>query len=99
MSFPTIVYKCPGDHHRAGGTYSYRGAEDSEALGKLLAEGWFATLPEAIDGKAAEAEDNAAPTRAELEAKATELGISFDGRTTDKRLGEKIDLAIAESEG
>lgn len=99
MSFPTIVYKCPGDHHRAGGTYSYRGAEDSEAFGKLLSEGWFATLPEAIDGKAAKAEDNAAPTRAELEAKADELGISFDGRTTDKRLGEKIDLAIAESEG
>jgi hypothetical protein len=96
MSFPTIVYKCPGDHHRAGGTYSYRGAEDSEALGKLLSEGWFATLPEAIDGKAAEAEDNAAPTRAELEEKATELGISFDGRTTDKRLGEKIDIALVE---
>jgi len=98
MSFPTIVYKCPGDHHCAGGTYSYKGAEDSVALGKLLAEGWFATLPEAIDGKAAEAEDNAAPTRAELEAKAAELGIAFDGRTTDKRLGEKIAAALGEQE-
>lgn len=98
MSFPTIVYKCPGDHHRAGGTYSYKGAEDSSALGKLLAEGWFATLPEAIEGKAAEAEDNAAPTRAELEAKATELDIAFDGRTTDKRLGEKIAAALGEQE-
>lgn len=99
MSFPTIVYKCPGDHHRAGGTYSYRGAKDAQALSVLVAEGWFLTLPEAIEGKAAEAEDNSAPTRKELEAKAIELGIKFDGRTTDKSLGEKIDLAIAEQEG
>jgi hypothetical protein len=35
-------------------------------------------------------EDNAAPTRAELEAKATELGIRFDGRTKDKKLGQLI---------
>lgn len=99
MSFPTIVYKCPGDHHRAGGTYSYRGAEDVEALSALVAEGWFLTLPEAIEGKAAETDDNSAPTRKELEAKAAELGIKFDGRTTDKSLGEKIELAIAEQEG
>lgn len=98
MSFPTIVYKCPGDHHRAGGTYSYKGAEDSMALGKLLSEGWFTTLPEAIEGKAAESEDNSAPTRAEFEAKAAELGIAFDGRTTDKRLGEKIAAALGEQE-
>jgi len=39
--------------------------------------------PEPID-------DNAAPTRAELEAKATELGIRFDGRTKDKKLGQLI---------
>jgi hypothetical protein len=35
-------------------------------------------------------EDDAAPTRAELEAKATELGIRFDGRTKDKKLGQLI---------
>lgn len=35
-------------------------------------------------------EDDAAPTRAELEAKATELGIRFDGRTRDKKLGQLI---------
>jgi hypothetical protein len=37
-----------------------------------------------------ESEDDAAPTRAELEAKATELGIRFDGRTKDKKLGQLI---------
>ena len=35
-------------------------------------------------------EDDAAPTREELEAKATELGIRFDGRTKDKKLGQLI---------
>jgi hypothetical protein len=37
-----------------------------------------------------EPEDDAAPTREELEAKATELGIRFDGRTKDKKLGQLI---------
>ena len=41
-----------------------------------------------------EVEDNSAPTRAELEIMATELGIKFDGRTTDKRLSDKIDQAL-----
>jgi hypothetical protein len=35
-------------------------------------------------------QDDAAPTREELEAKATELGIRFDGRTKDKKLGQLI---------
>ena len=35
-------------------------------------------------------EDESAPTREELEAKATELGIRFDGRTKDKKLGQLI---------
>ena len=34
--------------------------------------------------------DNAPPTRAELETKATELGIKFDGRWSDKRLQQYI---------
>ena len=32
--------------------------------------------------------------RAELEAKATELGLKFDGRTTDAKLLAKIDEAL-----
>ena len=35
-------------------------------------------------------EDEAAPTREELETKAKELGIRFDGRTGDKKLGQLI---------
>ncbi len=41
-----------------------------------------------------EIDDNAPVTRAELEQKANELGIKHDGRTTDKRLSEKIEAAL-----
>jgi hypothetical protein len=44
-------------------------------------------------------EDDAAPTRAELEAKATELGIRFDGRTKDKKLGQLIQDRLSEPTG
>jgi hypothetical protein len=42
-----------------------------------------------------EAQDNAPPTRAELETKAKELGIRFDGRTTDRKLGQLIQDKLA----
>lgn len=35
-------------------------------------------------------DENAPPTREELKAKAKELGIRFDGRTGDKKLGQLI---------
>lgn len=35
-------------------------------------------------------QDDTEPTRAELETKADELGIRFDGRTKDKKLGQLI---------
>lgn len=50
----------------------------------------FAAKPEDVE------EDNKPPTREELEAKAKELGITFDGRTTDKSLTEKIEHVLAE---
>lgn len=99
--FPTIVYRTPGAHQRAGGTYSYQGIADAETLESALADGWFRTLPEAIDGKHDDAtghEDEEMPTREELEAKAKELEIKFDGRTTDKSLAEKIEHVLGEQE-
>lgn len=92
--FPTIVYQTPGTHHCAGGTYSYLGVADADALDAALAGGWFPTLPEAIAGEHEQPVDNSAPTREELEAKAAELEIKFDGRTTDKLLAEKIAFTI-----
>ena len=39
-------------------------------------------------------DENAPPTREELEAKATELGIPFNGRTSDKKLSGLIATAL-----
>ena len=38
--------------------------------------------------------ENDAPTRSEMESKATELGIKFDGRTTNKKLLDKIEQTL-----
>lgn len=97
MSYPRLVYRCPGKIQRAGGTYDHKAVEDDDEHKSALADGWFATLPEAIEGKSVETikvEDNAPPTRAELEAKAKELGLKFDGRTNDAKLGKLIDEAL-----
>lgn len=95
LIFPTLVYQCPGIHQCAGGTYGYRQVKNPKELADAFDAGWFATLPEAIDGKHAQAEslapDESAPTREELERKAGELGIKFDGRTGDKRLTALIE--------
>jgi hypothetical protein len=45
-------------------------------------------------GESDEPADNAPPTRAELEKMAGELGIKFDGRTTDALLRKKIDAEL-----
>jgi len=39
-------------------------------------------------------DDSAPPTRQELETKATELGIKFDGRYSDKRIAGLIEEAL-----
>ena len=44
----------------------------------------------------AAADSTQPPTRAELEQKATELGISFSARLSDKKLGEAIAAKLAE---
>lgn len=41
-----------------------------------------------------ESDENAPPSREELEQKANELGIKFDGRTTDRKLLEKIEEVL-----
>ena len=105
--FPTIMYRVPGPHRKPrGGTYAYRGADDQEAFDALLAKGWFPSYDEAVAGKVAgkapkdvalveEAiDDESAPTRDELETKAKELGISFNARTSDKKLAERIAEAL-----
>lgn len=66
-----------------------------QALADAAAAAQAAAEAEAAGMKAADtSDDNLPPTRAELEAKATELGIEFDGRTTDKALARRIGEAL-----
>lgn len=65
--------------------------EQAEAAAQAAAE--------AVEVVEAAPEDDAAPTREELEAKATELGIRFDGRTKDKKLGQLIQDRLSEPTG
>lgn len=99
MEYPALVYKTPGPFTHGGGTHDYVAVNDDDELEQRLAEGWFKSMLEAIDGKPSEpeqeAKDNSAPTRAELEAKAKELGIAFDGRTSDAKLLGKINDALS----
>ena len=49
-AFPSTVYRCPGPHHGLPGTtYESRGVADEAQLAARLADGWFATLPEAAE--------------------------------------------------
>ena len=48
MSFPSLVYRCPGPHRKPGqGTYAYAQVKTQEELDAKLASGWFATFAEA----------------------------------------------------
>ena len=87
----TMLYRCPGPHEIHGGKFDHITVDDSE-IEATIADGWFLTTPEAKDAHAASLTEpaNTPATRAELEQKAVALGIKFDGRTSDKKLGDLI---------
>jgi hypothetical protein len=92
MEFPRFVFMDVGVHPRAGGTYSVMVVDDRDALDAALANGWYASMQGAIE--APQVADNAPVERFELEAKAAELGIKFDGRTSDAKLSKMITEAL-----
>lgn len=93
---PTIVYKPSGPHQRLGGTFDYKGVNTQEEFDAAIEAGWHSDYAEMLNPKpkAVDPINDGAPTRAELEQKATELGLKFDGRTSDKKLGEMIAEAL-----
>lgn len=104
MDFPTLVYRCPGPHFGPPGTtYVAEPVRDETELAAALSAGFFATLPEAVEAFLAPkpepatdpaVDDDAPPTRAELEAKAVELGLKVDGRWGDARLLAEVTKAL-----
>lgn len=101
---PRMLYQAGGPHEIHGGLFDYLIVESDEELTVALANGWHMTTDEAraadlaLKAHRIPAElltpavplDDAPPTRDELERKATELGIAFDGRTKNAKLAEKI---------
>lgn len=90
MEFPRLVYKSAAEHCAV---------ETQEEFSLLCKEGWFASVPEALDGKhevVAEpvVDETSQPTRDELEAKAKELNLKFHKKTTDDELGQLIAGAL-----
>lgn len=86
-----MLYKFPGPHLLEDGSYDWL-TVDANSDGELesaLADGWRKTLEEA---KSLEKDDS--PTRAELEQKASELALKFDGRTSYAKLVKMIEEAI-----
>jgi len=100
--FPTILYRIPGPHKKPRGlTYGYTGAADQESFDALIAKGWSASYEAAASkldkkpkAKAVEIDEVSGPSREELEVKAKELGVSFNARTSDITLSDRITSAL-----
>lgn len=81
MSLPTVLYRCPGPHSRAGGTWDYLGVETAEAHEAATAAGWHPSMPDAIaayEGKKAEV-----IAEVEKEVKAEGLAVEVAAETLD----------------
>lgn len=102
--YPKYVYR------KAAGKREDRSAFDTllvasdDELVSALKNGWHHDVisalapqdqPAAIpDDLSVVADDDLPPTRDELETKARELGLKFDGRTSDRKLSAMIDEAL-----
>lgn len=90
--FPKALYRHGAGTLVDGVECAFMVAQDAAEEATALADGWGFVAPTAEPVK--EPADDAPPTRAELEAKATELGVKFDGRWGDKRLSDAIAAAL-----
>lgn len=89
-----MLYRVGSSFRWEGRDYDLLTIEESK-IDEALAQGWFMTAAEAV--AAAESpkdESSAPPTRAELEQKATELRLKFDGRTSNAKLAAMIEEAL-----
>lgn len=90
-----MLYKHPGKHFLHGAMFDYI-IVNEDAVEDTIKDGWCLTTDEAKGIIDAEVIDNSTPTREEIEAKATELGIKFRSNTTDETILVKIEEALNE---
>lgn len=104
--FPDIMYRVPGRHYGAEGRgFDYIGVNTAEEVLAAIDEGWHLSIEDAIAAlDAGEVIDEVAEAkavladidgdlRAALEAEAKALKVSFNARTSDKVLAERIAAA------
>lgn len=102
--FPQALYRMPGVEKLDLGEFTTVLAVDEADRDAKFADGFHATQEEAKEAHEAKLKDgkstgeaNQPPSRAELEQKATELGIAFDGRTKDAKLAAAIEAKLKEA--
>lgn len=104
--FPKFVYRKAKIKREDGSAFDTLLVANDDDLSDSLMHGWHHDVISALtpqnqltranDDVSAVPADDVPPTRAELELKAVELGIKFDGRTTDRKLGVLISEVLGE---
>lgn len=97
IDFPRMVYRVGTMVVLESGSYDWRIVSEAD-WPQAQADGWHLdqyAAKDAAQAAAPEPDEADPPTREELEQKATELGLKFDGRTGDKRLAALIAEKLA----
>ena len=94
MEFPRMMYQAAASEHPSAlalesGHYLCLVVADKAEYEAALKDAWHIDQYKAKDAKQ-DADDDAPPTRAELEVRAAQLGIKVDGRWSDSRLAEAV---------
>jgi hypothetical protein len=105
MEYPAFVYRKADKARQDGSKFDTLLVHNDDERQVALDEGWADDVlqalapkqkPVVVDEPVSVPDDDAPPTREELEAKAVELGLKFDGRTSDRKLGLMIAEALGE---
>lgn len=99
MEYPRYVYRKALAKREDKSAFDTLLVSSDDDRAQALSDGWSDDVLQALAPKPEPivvVNDDAAPTREELEAKAVELGLKFDGRTSDRKLGAMIAEALGE---
>lgn len=102
--YPIFVYRKAEKDREDGSAFDTKTIFNDYELAGAILMGWHYDVLSALspedkpsagaDNVVNPADDNLPPTRDELELKASELGLKFDGRTSDRKLSAMIDEAL-----
>lgn len=63
LEFPCLMYKDGGSHQREGGHFSYKQINSVEDAEKAMADGWYLSLEEAVNGEHQDDGEDAEPVK------------------------------------